>query len=345
MGLFDSVFGKKKPHNNAFNNPLLAKRPVRELESTSIFFREEFEPSWMVVAKPAPQPIPLAHFISPKPPEIPLAIRQKVGHVLEGRFQMSPDSHRLISLLNDTSTDPSVITQAITKDPNFTTRILRTVNSAQFGLATQITAIGRAVVLLGFNNIRTMALAHAVKIHTGGTKDSHRMRMLWMNSAISSACSASMAKKMGQGIDMGEAATAGLLMNIGKMLLKVEETGMLSAQTGLPPCIVEGFAGSCFAQTWGLPDLTGKVLEAASTAFHYPPESIIAQHRKLALTVAFSGFVARWYGFANGDIPELPSQTMLDAIGWKVAKNGHWIENDTALEIEKARMAMQVYLG
>jgi len=345
MGLFDSVFGKKKSHNNAFNNPNLQKHPVRDRDSGSIFFKDEHEPSWMLAGKTVPQPIPLPNYISANPPEIPVAIRQKVGRALEGRFQMSPDSHRLITLLNDTNADPGAITQAVTKDPSLTTRILRTVNSAQFGLATQITAIGRAVVLLGFNNIRSMVLAHAVNVHSNNQEDAARMRMLWMNSAITSACSASLAKKMSHGVDMGEAATAGLLMNIGKMLLKVEETGMLSSQTGLPPCVVEGFAGSCFAETWGLPDLTGRVLEAASTPFHYPIETIAIQHRKLALTVAFSGFVARWYGFTNGDVPEIPNQAFLDAIGWKIAKNGHWVENDTALEIEKARMAMQVYLG
>jgi hypothetical protein len=55
--------------------------------------------------------------------------------------------------------------------------------------------------------------------------------------------------------------------------------------------------------------------------------------------------VTRWYGFSNGDTPDLPNQTMLDTIGWKAPKNGHWIEPAVALEMEKARMAMQVYLG
>ena len=346
MGIFGNMFGKKQPqHANAFNNPDLAKRAERAKETTSILFREDSEPEWLKSGNTVPDPIPEPSFLGENPPEIPAAIRQKVGRALEGRFQMSPDSHRLIALLNDPNADPGSITQAVTKDPSLTTRILRTVNSAQFGLATQITAVGRAVVLLGFNNIRSLALAHAVKIKAGSDAEASRMRMLWMNSAITSAAASSLEKKSGGGLDIGDAATAGLLVNIGKMILKTEETGLLSMQTGLPPSIIEGFAGSCFAETWGLPDLTGKVLEASTIPFYFPIEAIPSQHRRLALTVAFAGFIARWYGFANGDAPEAPCQAFLDAVGWKPCKNNHWIETDTALEIEKARMAMQIYLG
>jgi|GEM_PF-2282266 len=346
MGLLESIFGKKKAHNNTFNNPELQQNNERGSRQTvSILFKDEHEPPWISQGKGVPDPYPEPLYLGEIPPELPLSVRQKVGRALEGRFQMSPDSHRLITLLNDPNADPGSITQAVTKDPSLATRILKTVNSAQFGLATQITAVGRAVVLLGFNNIRSLALAHAVNLRTGNPEDASRMRMLWMNAAVTSACAASLAKKSGNNVDLGDAATAGLLLNIGKMLLRVEETGVLSTQTGLPPSVVEGYAGSCFAETWGLPDLTGKILEASSLPFFYPIESIPASHRKLALTVAFASFVTRWYGFPNGDSPIMPSQDFLATIGWKAAKNGHWIDNESAMEIEKARTAMQVYLG
>lgn len=346
MGLFDLFSSKKRVHNNAFNNPSVARsdRPS-DRDNASILFRDEVEPGWLLTGKPMPLPLPAPTFLGDHPPEIPMSVRQKVGRALEGRFEISPDSHHLLTLLNNPNADPGMITQAVTKDPGLTTRILRTVNSAQFGLATQITAVGRAVVLLGFSNIRTLALAHAIKFKNSSPEAAARMRMLWMNSAVTSACASSLAKKNGTGVDLGEAATAGLLVNIGKMLLKVEETGVLSTQTGLPPCVVEGFAGSCFAETWGLPDLTGKVLESSNIPFYYPMETIQASHRRLALTIAFASFVTRWYGFSNGDTPALPHQAMLDAIGWKAPKNNYWIEPTTALEMEKARMAMQVYLG
>ena len=347
MGFLATLLGKKKEHNNAFNRPELNTRTTdrqREVQA-SILFKDEHEPDWLLSGKIVPDPLPAPSFINDRPPELPVAIRQKVGRALEGRFQMNVDSTKLIALLNNQNAEPGEITYAVTRDPNLTTRILRTVNSAQFGLAQPITAVGRAVVLLGFNNIRALAMAHAVNLKSLSPDESARMRMLWMNSAVTSACASSLAKKLGNGIDMGEAATAGLLMNIGKMLLKPEETGILSSQTGLPPSVVEGFAGSCFAETWGLPTMTGKVLETSNVPFHYPVEVIPAEYRKLSLMVGFAGFVTRWYGFANGDTPEVPHQGFLDAISWKRPRSDHWIEADTALEMEKARRAMEVYLG
>jgi hypothetical protein len=355
MGLFDFIFGKKKQDadtpsskvaGNGFSDREIGRhKDLDRAPQGSILFRDSHKPEWLLNGKPVPETLTPSPSLGSRPPEIPPIVRQKVGKAMEGRFQMSSDSAKLISLLNSNSADAGEITQAVTRDPNLVTRILKVVNSAQFGLAMPIHAVGRAVVLLGFNNIRAIALADAVSLNAVTFEDAARTRMLWMNSAVTSACAASLAKKLGNGVDMGDAATAGLLSNIGKMLMKVEETGKLSQVTGLPPCVVEGFVGSCFAGTWGLPVLTGQVLETASVSFHYSVENIPMEFRKIALTVAFASFITRWYGFSNGDTPELPSQEFLDAINWKAPSSGHWIEGDTALEMEKARTAMQLYLS
>ncbi|HSQ41089.1 MAG TPA: HDOD domain-containing protein, partial [Fibrobacteraceae bacterium] len=332
-------------HNNAFNHPELAHCPVREPSSkASLFFQDEHEPEWLMQSNTVPDPFPEIVVSNTPVPSVPEEIRQRVGRVLEGRFRLSAGTTTLLNLLNAPETSPAEITQAVMHDPNFATRILRIVNSAQFGLAQPITAVGRAVVLLGFNNIRSITMAHMLSAHKSGVDSSH-LRELWLHSAICSACAASIAKKSGSGVEPGDAATIGLLVDIGKMLMKAEETGFLSTQTGVAPSVIEGFAGSCFAESWGLPVLVRQVLESLNIAFHYPVERIPAEYRQLTLIVALANFITRWYGFSNGDAPEMPSREMLDAIGWHASSTGHWVDPETALEMEKARTAVQVYFS
>ena len=346
MGFFDFIFGKRPApvqRANGFNDPTLAKRPEREVTPASILFSDAHEPIWLTEGKPVPDPIPEPSYLGTTPPELPPAIRQKVGRVLETRFQMSPESAKLIALLNDPDIDPGKVTQAVSMDQNLLARILKTVNSAQFGLAQPITAVGRAIVLLGFNNIRALALADAVARKSNVSSDNARVRQLWIHSAITSACATSLSRKI-PGVDQGEAATAGLLVNIGKMLMKVEEVGILSAQTGLPPNIIEGYVASCFAETWGLPAQTGKVLEMSSIPFYFPPEVIPVEYRTLAMVVSFSSFVTSWYGFANGDALDIPAKPFLDSVQWKPNKH-YWLDTSTAHEMDKARIAMLSYLS
>lgn len=56
---------------------------------------------------------------------------------------------------------PKDLVQVIDKDPVVTVKILKVVNSAYYSLPKQITSINHAVVYLGFNTIKNLALAIA----------------------------------------------------------------------------------------------------------------------------------------------------------------------------------------
>jgi len=68
---------------------------------------------------------------------------------------------KILELTRNMACSPKDLVAVIDKDPVVTVKVLRVVNSAYYGLATRITSIDQAVVFLGFNTIKNLALSIA----------------------------------------------------------------------------------------------------------------------------------------------------------------------------------------
>jgi putative nucleotidyltransferase with HDIG domain len=68
---------------------------------------------------------------------------------------------RILELTRDVNSTPKDLVEVIDKDPVVTVKILKVVNSAYYSLPKQITSIGHAVVYMGFNTIKNLALSIA----------------------------------------------------------------------------------------------------------------------------------------------------------------------------------------
>lgn len=66
---------------------------------------------------------------------------------------------KLLQLMNDDDSSIEQIVAVIEPDPNLTTKILRSANSAYYGFARAIPSLQRAIPLLGLAMVRTMALS------------------------------------------------------------------------------------------------------------------------------------------------------------------------------------------
>jgi putative nucleotidyltransferase with HDIG domain len=66
---------------------------------------------------------------------------------------------KLLQLMNNDDSQINDIVAAIEPDPNLTTKILRSANSAYYGFARAIPSLQRAIPLLGLAMVRTMALS------------------------------------------------------------------------------------------------------------------------------------------------------------------------------------------
>ncbi len=67
----------------------------------------------------------------------------------------------ILTLTRDVTSSPRELVEIVEKDPVITIKVLRVVNSAYYSLPRQIGSIEHAVVLLGFNTIKNLALGVA----------------------------------------------------------------------------------------------------------------------------------------------------------------------------------------
>jgi len=68
---------------------------------------------------------------------------------------------KILELTREVNCTPKDLVQVIDKDPVVTVKILKVVNSAYYSLPKQITSVNHAVVYLGFNTIKNLALSIA----------------------------------------------------------------------------------------------------------------------------------------------------------------------------------------
>ncbi len=126
----------------------------------------------------------------------------------------------LILSFEDPQADIDTLAEKISHDPALAAKVLRLANTAAYGGNRRIASISDAVMMLGFNTLRTLVLACGLvgqfKHFTGVD-----MRVFWRRSfRVASTCSW-LARSCGQNADI--AFSVGLLHNLGQLLLAVAD--------------------------------------------------------------------------------------------------------------------------
>ena len=127
---------------------------------------------------------------------------------------------KISAMLLDYDTPMCQLAQTIEKDQAIVPRILRLVNSAFFGVKSQISNIPEAIVLLGFNSVRNAVLTLSVvdMFDRGSALKDFSITEFWTHSVATAITSAYLAEQTHL-CPPEDAFTAGLLHDIGKLLL------------------------------------------------------------------------------------------------------------------------------
>jgi len=177
--------------------------------------------------------------------------------------------HRIVQMTNDVNCLARDLVQVIGTDPVLTMRILRVANSAYFGLQMKIVSVQHAVVYIGLNTVKHLALATAAigslpdKSSSGFEAD----RFLAHSMAVG-AITRRLSGRLGIGAGDGDDFVAGLLHDIGKVLFAhfepeaLAKALKLSATDGLPVYEAErqllgvdhAEMGAMLADHWGFPE-------------------------------------------------------------------------------------------
>jgi HD-like signal output (HDOD) protein len=189
-------------------------------------------------------------------------------------------SVRLLEALADEYTSTSGVPAIIENDPALASKMLALANSAYYGLAQKVTSITRAVVVIGFREIRMLSLGASLASVFDPSKmpPGFDAEGLWAHS-LGVAAAAHELAKMALHPLASELQMAGLLHDMGKLAAAVclgEATTELLKQTaeGKPYYQAEADIGLehtrigyWLAHHWGLPSLL-----AQGCRWHHEPE-------------------------------------------------------------------------
>ena len=128
---------------------------------------------------------------------------------------------KLQVLLTDPKVTAGDVAKVIEEDQALTAKILKLVNSAYYGFPQKVSTITQAVVVLGFNEIRNVALSVSViQMFNDDVEEGFDHLEFWKHSLAVAICSGLIAKQLGTNkVHQPDVAfTAGILHDIGKVI-------------------------------------------------------------------------------------------------------------------------------
>ncbi|WP_133013163.1 HDOD domain-containing protein [Marinomonas flavescens] len=133
-----------------------------------------------------------------------------------------PDVVReLIVLLNDPNANYFDISKKVAHDQTMSLKVLRVVNSAYFGLSRKVYSIDEATVILGLNKLKTLVIASGFA-NSVKSVEGIDLKEFWRDS-FRVALLAQWLGKRTDAVDAEEAFTAGIVHNLGRLLLHLTE--------------------------------------------------------------------------------------------------------------------------
>lgn len=123
----------------------------------------------------------------------------------------------LVEMVNQDEVDLLDVAQKISLEQVISARVLRMSNSAHFGRSRTIASVDEAAIRLGVQPIRTLVVA-SVLMSAFPKIDDFDMNLYWDDTFEIATLASVIAK--GAGVDGNEAFTAGMLHNIGELMIQ-----------------------------------------------------------------------------------------------------------------------------
>jgi HD-like signal output (HDOD) protein len=235
-----------------------------------------------------------------------------------------PEPHAMFLQVARDLDDIDEITAAVKNEPALAASVLRTVNSAAFGLTTPISSINHAIAYLGVSYVKGLiaqsALARTLPASTPGSAQEAAMHRLWKCSQIASASAFVLGRNLGLD-NPSVASTQALLANLGDINLVslrpelaylyapdvslLERVQGQQAELGANGAIL----AALLAEHWGLPGTIKATLALSLLPLALPPAEHPLQGSDLAAAtvVYLAGRIADAAVFHGlQDIADLP---------------------------------------
>jgi diguanylate cyclase (GGDEF)-like protein len=210
----------------------------------------------------------------------------------------------VIDLVQQRDVNIKQIAETIQHDPALSSKILKTVNSSFYGQAHTISTISHALVVLGLNSVKTLALGFSLVGNLSEQGDDNFDHMTYWKRSLYAATAAKQLAAERQLVQQEEAFLGGLLQDLGMLALYQtlkKEYKTVLADTEEDHCLLadleraafgfdHGAVGGELAARWKLPPLL-----IASIRHHHGPEAADAEARDVVECVAVGNDVAELF--------------------------------------------------
>lgn len=210
-------------------------------------------------------------------------------------------AHKLIMIMKQDSCSAEDVTKVLSTDQALAGKVLKLANSSFYGLSGQVGSVSRAVVILGFSAIRSMALglgmAQTIKKATGDLDIDY----FWRHALFVAAAARTLAVDNGK-VDPEEIFIAGLMHDLGRLVLEMADPELEAKLADVPASRLldaeTESAGMSHTKTgqqvmrhWNLPEALVRMAR-----FHHHPTNFNNDDLSLSAFVQLGDLMARTLG-------------------------------------------------
>ncbi|MDA8162192.1 MAG: HDOD domain-containing protein [Desulfobacteraceae bacterium] len=202
------------------------------------------------------------------------------------KLQDLPAMPNTLVMVLDSVSDPDVSIKNIEKilenDPMLATKVLRMANSPYYGAANRVNSIARAILVLGFNEIRNLVIGLSLTGMFSGDLgfEEFNSKTIWLHSlGVAKVCK--YLSEHIKDVDPEDMFTAGLIHDLGRFIMAIDFTEELKEMFEMKRSlsiplseaeerygITHSELGAYLAQKWGLSDMLKDVLR-----YHHAPQN------------------------------------------------------------------------
>ena len=207
---------------------------------------------------------------------------------------------KVLETCNDPKASASDLKRVVSLDPVLTGQVLKLINSAYYSLAIPITSLARAIIMLGVNTVKNLALSFAILKNIGGSGSDHAFTTdeFWTHCLCVGVVAKSLAAAIGfSPAQREEFFVAGLLHDLGKVPLNTQfpkEYRRIYEMTNKDQIalhqseerllgIDHGAVGNMIAKKWNL-----SMALVESLSHHHSIDDISANHRDFVFVVSLA---------------------------------------------------------